>query len=117
MKKLLLLLLLPLLFACSSDKEHEPEIDYIDNSLIEGKWVHVDGSWTRYAIFEDNIWREQTWHTYNHNLLREFFRGDYKLSKTHIYYGNDKKAYTLENDILTYKYDGSIDISYTKVND
>lgn len=119
MKRLIIiLLLLPLMFACSSDKDNEPEIDYIDNNLIEGKWVFVNGASTQYRIFENNSARDEFWHTYQGDLKRTIQLGSYKLSKDKVYYNgpNNADSYTLKDDILTFTYKSGNEQSFTKVN-
>lgn len=114
MKKLLILLLLPLLFACSSDDDKEPAIEYINNSVIEGKWVRVDGAYTYYVIFENNTYTMKIIHTYNETLLDERDNGEYKLSKDRLYYMNGYVGYEIKDNVLTLHY-GNQDASYTKV--
>lgn len=117
MKKLLFLLLLPFVFACSSDKDNGPSIDYIDNSLIEGKWVFVQGTHTYYRTFENNTMHDETYHTYDKDLIGETYYGEYKLSKEHIYYRTFEVPYTLKDDVLTFTYSSGNIESYTKVKE
>lgn len=123
MKKLLFLLLLPFVFACSSDKDNGPSIDYIDNSLIEGKWVFIQGTHTIYMIFEKNIWKRETYHTYDKDLIGETYFGKYKLTKDRIVLGESSKwKYKLNDDMLSIfesadTGSGTTYIPYTKVKE
>ena len=117
MKKLFFLLLIPFVFACSDDKDKESIIDYIDNNIIAGKWVFVDGAVTYYMIFEENMWEDEIWHTYDKDLIKKIYRGEYKLSKTHIYYRTYGVPYIIENDVISLPWDGKITVSFTKVKD
>lgn len=114
MKKLLLLLLLPLMFACSSDKETEPAIEYIDNNIVAGKWVSVQGAHTKYRIFENNTMRDETWHTYDKDLIGKTNWGVYKLSKEYIYYNKAEVPYILNNDVMTFTYSSGTKETFTK---
>lgn len=114
MKKLLILLLFPLFFACSSDDDKEPAIEYIDNSVIEGKWVWLDGAHTDYLIFNNDTFVNETIHTYNGTLLDRRDYGEYKLSKDRLYYMNGHVGYDIKDNVLTLHYDNQ-DASYTKV--
>lgn len=119
MKKLLLLLLISLMLACSdSDKEKDPEIDYIDNNVIAGRWYHIIGIDSTVVIFEDNIYRDEVWHRYDKYLRDQYNYGEYKLSKDRIYTGSGSEGlpYTLEKNTLSYANDGLIIVPFTKIN-
>lgn len=116
MKKLLILLLLPLLFACSSDDDKEPAIEYINNRVIEGKWVRVDGIDTNYLHFENNIYIYEVIHTYTGDVRSYRDYGEYKLTKDYIYYDGSRTRYSIKDNIITLHYP-NVDVSYTKVTE
>lgn len=87
MKKVIALILIaPFFLSCSSDEEKEPEIEYIDNKILEGTWTYAENiSFRDYYIFENNEFKYEDWAISGNKIESEINYGKYRLSKDTIY--------------------------------
>jgi len=114
MKKLLLLLIFPFLFACGDDnKEDEPT--YIDNSLIAGSWYWIQFADSTVYTYEDDLCTVVVYDRYTFNERQRHNYGFYKLTETEIHYKDMGKApYYLSNDTLYMVVSGSGNLIWHK---
>lgn len=119
MKNLFYILLAVLLFtSCSSDDEND--IEYLDNSIIAGKWYWIQATDSTVLEFKNNVSTTYTYDKYIGDLENTIQSGYYKITYDRIYYPKypkDKgREYKLKENTLSILESG-IWIDYKRIKE
>lgn len=108
MKKLIYTILISIaaiiFFACGSDDDEG--INYLDNSIVEGKWCWIQYVDSHVMEFKNNVATEKIYDKYTHREKQSFNNGYYKISEDRMFFNNSNEGilYKVNKDSLFLKY-------------
>lgn len=116
MKKILLLLILPLFIACGDDDSGKDNPQYIDKSIIQGKWYNIFNDDSTVMDFGKRECISYSYDRYILHLKNTYNYGEYNITADEIYFGYAEtgREYKIEDDTLFIKNVNSY-LKYIKV--